>query len=218
MNITNTSTTQIEQIAKLNSRSAAEEQTPKKQSMAEKSTTEVSDLSKSIGSTFENLASQPDVERRGSARRARVAPRPASGSCGGGVARGHHAGSHVVVQHRCAGTISFSVFAKNHPPRVVRPVMLRMSWTDGDGCLRGAKLATAEAPAVRAEARHPGRRVCRACSATLGLASLDLRRRGQARQTVLENERKHKGTMGRKQYTRGAQTDSHSTPTTKVYT
>lgn len=62
MNITNTSTTQIEQIAKLNSRSAAEEQTPKKQSMAEKSTTEVSDLSKSIGSTFENLASQPDVD------------------------------------------------------------------------------------------------------------------------------------------------------------
>jgi negative regulator of flagellin synthesis FlgM len=63
MNITNTPTTQVEQINKLSSRSSAlNTQDKKSQSVPEKSTSEVSELSKSIDSTFENLASQPDVD------------------------------------------------------------------------------------------------------------------------------------------------------------
>lgn len=63
MNITNTPTTQVEQINKLSSRSSALNTPEKKaQSVPEKSTSEVSELSKSIDSTFENLASQPDVD------------------------------------------------------------------------------------------------------------------------------------------------------------
>ncbi|GAB0112121.1 flagellar biosynthesis anti-sigma factor FlgM [Pseudoalteromonas distincta] len=65
MNITNTPTTQVEQINKLNSRSSAlntQEQKTHSVSVPEKSTNEVSELSKSIDSTFENLASQPDVD------------------------------------------------------------------------------------------------------------------------------------------------------------
>jgi len=63
MNITNTPTTQVEQINKLNSRSSAlNTQEKKVQSDPEKSTSDVSELSKSIDSTFENLASQPDVD------------------------------------------------------------------------------------------------------------------------------------------------------------
>lgn len=63
MNITNTPTTQVEQINKLSSRSSAlNTQDKKSQSVPEKSSSEVSELSKSIDSTFENLASQPDVD------------------------------------------------------------------------------------------------------------------------------------------------------------
>jgi negative regulator of flagellin synthesis FlgM len=63
MNITNTPTTQVEQINKLSSRSSALNTPEKKvQSVPEKSTSEVSELSKSIDSTFENLASQSDVD------------------------------------------------------------------------------------------------------------------------------------------------------------
>ncbi|CAM3074325.1 flagellar biosynthesis anti-sigma factor FlgM [Pseudoalteromonas distincta] len=63
MNITNAPTAHVEQINKLSSRSSTlNTQEKKAQSVPEKSTSEVSELSKSIDSTFENLASQPDVD------------------------------------------------------------------------------------------------------------------------------------------------------------
>ena len=65
MNITNTATAQVEQIGKLKSRSSAlntQEQEPKASQVPEKNTSEVSALSKSIDSTYEELATQPDVD------------------------------------------------------------------------------------------------------------------------------------------------------------
>lgn len=63
MNITNAPTAHVEQINKLSSRSSTlNTQEKKAQSVPEKNTSEVSELSKSIDSTFENLASQPDVD------------------------------------------------------------------------------------------------------------------------------------------------------------
>lgn len=63
MNITNTPVTQIDQSHKLTSRSStANTQEQKSAQTSDKNTSEVSTLSKSIDSTFDNLSTQPDVD------------------------------------------------------------------------------------------------------------------------------------------------------------